>query len=71
MNEPEIFKLTRQEIDSATWMRLKSYIEQRLEVARRKNDGRLDVEETARVRGQIATWKELLALEVPTTTPLD
>lgn len=58
-------KLSPSDIQSSLWMRMKEHYEARLKSLREKNDGRLDVETTARVRGRIATCKEILALGDP------
>lgn len=61
--KPEVFELTRQEQDSAVWQKLKTHLETRLEVMRKRNDGDLSEVETGRLRGQIAFAKELLGLD--------
>lgn len=68
---PDKFVLTRQDQDSATWAKMKVYLELRLDILRKKNDGSLSDVETARVRGQIAMIKELLGLDTPTVNPTD
>jgi hypothetical protein len=50
---------------STTWAKLKKYIEARIESLRAKNDGDLDPIATAKVRGQIASMKNLLTLAQP------
>lgn len=47
---------------SPTWLRLVEHLEQRLDVLRKQNDGRLDEVQTARMRGRIAQLKELISL---------
>ena len=47
---------------SGTWLRLKEHIEDRIDVLRRKNDGDLSEIETARLRGCLVAYKEILML---------
>lgn len=58
-------KLTEQELQSAVWKKLEAHITSRIESARCQNDGELDAIATARLRGRIGAWKELLALGQP------
>lgn len=55
------------EIDfrSETWRALEEMATAKLEDLRRKNDGQLDVVQTAHLRGRIAATKELLTLAHP------
>lgn len=53
------------EKQSAAWTKVKRHIEQRIEDLRRKNDGDLDPDDTARLRGRIAELKNLLAAVEP------
>jgi hypothetical protein len=62
-----IEKLNPVEAQTALWLKLKGRAEQRLQALRAKNDGNLDVEATAKVRGQIAELKIFLELDKPTT----
>lgn len=55
-------KLARHDIETALWRKLEEYIEQRMDVLRKTNDGDLDALQTARLRGRIAELKNLLAL---------
>lgn len=55
-------KLSREERDSALWMKLEAHVKGRLELMRVQNDNRMDQAETERLRGRIAFAKELLAL---------
>lgn len=50
---------------SEVWRRLKAHIVERLEMLRLKNDGALNPEETARIRGQIAELKYIADLDKP------
>jgi hypothetical protein len=56
------FKLTQSEASSDLWQKLDKYLTRRLEAAREKNDGPLHPDETARVRGEIKSLKQLQAL---------
>ena len=62
MINPIIKKLNSNDIQSATWMKIKEIYERRLEKIRIRNDSTLDPEKTARTRGQIEEIKRLLAL---------
>lgn len=62
--------LNHVEAQSALWLKLKSYMEEQLDVARRKNDGDLDPFETAKLRGRIAALKALIALEDSPVVPV-
>jgi len=55
------FSLSDYETQSALWTKLKAHMEDRLQVLREKNDGVLDADQTARVRGKIEQLKELLS----------
>ena len=59
------FKLTTSEIGSPLWMKLKAHIEERVAGHRRANDGNLNTEDTAKVRGRIAEGKYILGLDNP------
>lgn len=65
MTEPEDFKLSESERHSGCWARLKEHIEEKLAECRRKNDNNLNIEETMRLRGRIASLKELLETGEP------
>ena len=56
------FKLTQSEASSDLWQKLDKYLAKRLEMAREKNDGPLHPDETARVRGEIKSLKQMQAL---------
>ena len=58
-------KLTPQDLQSAVWLKLEAYLNERLAALRAQNDGELDEVATARLRGRIAATKELLALGKP------
>ncbi len=47
---------------SATWRKLKKHFETRLAEMRARNDNDLDVLTTAKLRGEVRVYKELLAL---------
>lgn len=55
-------ELTKEDFTSPTWLRLRKYCERRLDELRRKNDGLLSADDTARLRGRIAQLKEIQAL---------
>lgn len=63
MSAPEVFRLTSAERTSPLWLRLKAHLQERLAKARSRNDGALAPDETAHLRGRIASLKDLLALE--------
>ncbi len=58
------FKLTESERHSVAWMKISAHLTERLEIARTKNDGNLDADATAKLRGQIAAYKQVLSLGV-------
>lgn len=62
MNEPQSFVLSPAERGSPLWLKLKAYLDQRLQNARERNDGPLDADQTARTRGEIDALKALLRL---------
>lgn len=57
-----LFELSGIERSSHVWLRLKTELTKRLQQQREINDGQLDPEETARVRGHIDCLKGLIAL---------
>lgn len=57
------FKLTRQEVDSALWQKLRAYFDERITTNREMNDQNLDEKRTAEVRASIRVFKELIGLE--------
>lgn len=62
MTEYKPFKLTREETNSALWKKLSEHFKERLDVAREENDNMLDDKATARLRGRIMAYKEILEL---------
>jgi len=48
---------------SDTWGAIREYVAQKLGDARQKNDGPLSPDQTATLRGNIAAYKAILALE--------
>ena len=54
--------LTEMDRHSATWKKLQAHYEDRLAKLRVENDGRLNADDTARLRGRIHECKALLAL---------
>jgi hypothetical protein len=65
------FELSNQELDSALWQKITGHLESRLEVARKRNDGDLSEFDTARLRGRIEAYKELLGFNDPAITITD
>ena len=55
-------KLTEQDLRDPLWLRLQEHFEERLANHRARNDHDMTPEKTARLRGQIAEAKYLLAL---------
>lgn len=64
MTDPE-FKLSKDEVHSAIWAKIKAHLEQRLDEYRRKNDGNLPPDATAKLRGRIASLKDVLGIGDP------
>lgn len=60
---PEVFRLTPQDRHSATWLRLKAHLEDKLATARVENEGDKDAIMTAKIRGRIGLLKALIALD--------
>lgn len=58
------FKLSEFEAQSQVWVKLEKQLTERLATLREKNDGALDLPETARLRGRIEQIKEILAWAV-------
>jgi len=50
------------ERESALWKKIEQYLIERIDVSRKKNDGDLDQFETAKLRGQLLAFKQVLAL---------
>lgn len=59
------FRLDETEANSELWMKLKEHMETRLTALRLKNDVSASLEQTERLRGEIKTYKYLLALDQP------
>lgn len=59
----------RSDYDSEVWKRVRAHFEARLNTARIKNEGRLSIEETNRLRGRIFEMKAFLALSPDETAP--
>lgn len=57
--------LTRDELYSSAWGKVRDYCEQRLETLRILNDGDHDTSVTARLRGEIRAYKNLLEFGKP------
>ena len=56
---------TQHELLSSAYLKLKEHCEERIDYLHLKNDGDLDDKETARVRGEIRAYKNLLAAGQP------
>ena len=63
------FQLTPAEIGSPLWMKLKAHIEERVAGHRRANDGNLNTEDTAKIRGRISEGKYILSLGLDNPAP--
>jgi hypothetical protein len=61
MSESKFF-LTPTDLQSAVWLKLKEHYTQRLNLLREQNDGNLDAEATAKIRGRIAECKKIMSL---------
>jgi hypothetical protein len=56
------FSMTPADRQSAVWLKLKEHYTQRLNTLREQNDGKLDAEATAKIRGRIAECKLIISL---------
>jgi hypothetical protein len=56
-------QLTPIELKSGLWLKLVEHYTAELKTLRKKNDGNLQPDDTARLRGRIAEIKKLLALD--------
>lgn len=61
-------KLNEIERQSAVWLKIAGWANERIDTLRKQNDGDKDVLETAKMRGKIAAFKELLDLGGPAIT---
>lgn len=59
---PTPFQLTDSDKAQPLWHRLKTYLEQRLDTARKRNDAPLTEAETATLRGEIRCLRQLIML---------
>ncbi len=57
------------EVKSAIWQKISRYAKGRIDTLRKRNDGDLSEQETAKLRGKIAAFKELLDLADDGTGP--
>ena len=62
INDPTPLILTEGEKNSTLWQRIETHLKDKLEECRAKNDGDLDKIQTAKMRGRIQTYRDLLAL---------
>jgi len=58
-------KLTEFEIQTTIWQKIALETEEQLRLARSRNDGDMDERETARLRGKISAYKEILGWAEP------
>lgn len=63
-DDDEVFALTATDRHSGTWLRLLKHLNDKLDTLRKNNDAAHDEVKTAHIRGQIATLKALIALDV-------
>jgi hypothetical protein len=63
MSDEIFFELSPGERNSALWMKLLEHFKTKLAIARGKNDGPQDEIVTSALRGQIAVYKMLIALD--------
>lgn len=56
------FQISANDRSTGLWLRLKAHLEERLALARLRNDKLLPEYETAMLRGEIACLKRLIAL---------
>ncbi len=63
MSEPILTPGDRQ---SATWQKLKKYLDGQLELLRKRNDADADERKTSRLRGRIEAVKAMLSLGTDT-----
>lgn len=59
------FELTDAERFSPLWQRLVTHARKQRDVLRARNDGYHDVQKTATLRGEIATYNALILLDTP------
>jgi hypothetical protein len=71
MSAPQEFDLTAIERASSVWIKVDAFLKDRLQRLREKNDRALPPDETAKVRGEIATLKALLRLGREPMPPID
>lgn len=57
--------LKEHELNSSTWMKIQTHLEERLALLRAKNDASKTIEETEKLRGRIDEVKFMLALAEP------
>lgn len=58
-------KLTEFETQTAIWQRISTEVEEQLRVARIRNDCDMDERTTAKLRGEIRVYKEILGWAEP------
>jgi hypothetical protein len=57
--------LSAMDVQSQTWIKLKAHVEARIDSLRARNDGDLDQIATAKLRGSIKAYLNLLTLAQP------
>lgn len=60
---PEDLELSPDDLYSTTWLKISAHYTARLARLRKKNDQQLTPEQTAKLRGEIAEVRNLLALD--------
>lgn len=60
-------KLNAAEVNEPIWKKIEKHLAERLDVLRLKNDGDLTEVETAKLRGCILAFKEMLDVAKPLT----
>ena len=63
MEKEYTFELSRSEKATAVWRKVQKHFQYQLARERKRNDGRMSVEDTAAIRGKIALLKELIVLD--------
>lgn len=66
IDAPEVFELSVGEKQSAVWRKLLVQFNEKLAALRARNDAPQDEFATATIRGQIAAYKALIALDEDT-----
>lgn len=67
----DVFHLSSGDLLSPTWIKLKKYMEARINTLHSRNDSDLNPIATARLRGEIASLKNLMAAAMPPSVVAD